>query len=169
MDIYLIILRIIHFFAGIYWVGAGIFLVTMLTPALKNMGTEGESSVMRHLYMDTMYTMSFPAASILTTVAGILLFWEVSDHFNSDWMGNATGVVLSIGGLAGVLAFGHGAGALGPITNKHKALLTATADGATPEQLTEIAALNEKIVMHGKISLGLMIVAVVCMASARYA
>lgn len=170
MDLYIIILRLIHIFAGIVWVGAGFFMLFVLMPAVCQMGLEGRA-FMTSFGKHSRFDMLMPIASLLTTVAGLLLYYEVSDGFNADWMGSDGGIVLSIGVVAGLLAFGHGGAVTGPTSGKLAKLgeqMTARDVPPTEEQISEFQALQRKFVLHGQISMVLLVIAVVGMSAARY-
>ena len=162
MDLYIILLRIVHIFASIYWVGTALFLVLVLIPVSRRMG-ENSLNLVGPVYSSPMFGISFAVSAIATTIAGLLLWWEVSDGFNADYMGSDGGIVLSIGVLAGLLAFGHGLFALGKYSRQF-----ATAYSAEPRNIDVAKNAENKIARNSYISLGLMIVAVVGMSAARY-
>jgi uncharacterized membrane protein len=170
MDLYMIVLRLIHIFAGIFWVGSGFFMVFVLAPAARKMGQDGRAFMMgfgKHSRIN----MLMPMSSLLTTVAGLLLYYEVSDGFNADWMKSDGGIVLSIGVVAGLLAFGHGGAVTGPASGKLAKLgeeISAQGGPPTEAQLSQIQALQAKFVLHGQISVLLLVIAVVGMSAARY-
>jgi hypothetical protein len=170
MDIVMIVLRLVHIFAGILWAGSGFFLLLVLMPAMEAMGQEG-ARFRQGFIVKSRFTTVMPIASLLTTLAGIILFVRVSDHFNSDWLSSDGGIVLSIGSLAGLLAFGHGTSTTRPTFKKSAALLKAIqAQGNPPTeaQIAELQALGRESVRQGRISVLLLIVAIVGMSAARY-
>lgn len=162
MDLYVVILRNLHIFGGIIWVGFALVVVLALIPAVKNSNAQGHA-MMRSLLTNSRFGMIFPISSIVTVVAGLLLYYNVSDGFNSDYMSSSQGIVLSIGVLFGLLAFGHGAAATGRATSKYAEALQK--DG--PEAQSTAAAFD-KLVLHSYISTAMTVIAVVAMASARY-
>lgn len=170
MDIVMIVLRLVHIFAGILWAGAGFFLLLVLMPAMNAMGQEG-IRFRQGFIVKSRFNTVMPIASLLTTLAGVLLFVRVSDHFNSDWLSSDSGIVLSIGSLAGWLAFGHGITTTGAAFKKSAALLkTIEAQGTPPteSQVAQLQALGRKSIRHGRISVLLLIIAIVGMSAARY-
>lgn len=170
MDLWMIALRLIHIFAGIAWVGFGLFTVFLLTPAVRQLGPDGQK-FMRGFLKQSHFNLIMPVMSLLTTVAGLLLFYEVSDGFNSDWMGSDGGIVLSIGVTAGLLAFGHGGATTSPITARLVKLgdeIDVLDGPPSDEQRAQLGDLQRKMGLHGRISVGLMIISVIGMASARY-
>lgn len=168
MDAYMVILRLLHIFAGIYWVGAAFLFASAVGPSLRALGPDGTKFSLQ-FYGHSLFNKLMPLASLITTVSGLLLYYEVSDGFNADWMNSSGGVVLSIGAVAGILAFGHGAGAIGPKSGQYEKIAKeiGTAD-PTLEQGQQLAELSEYIGKHSMISLVMMIVAVAGMAAARY-
>lgn len=170
MDVYLVILRLIHFFAGIFWVGAGFFMIGLVAPTVRTLGKDGQA-FMKGFVARSKFMQAMPVASISTTISGLLLYYSVSDHFNSDWISSAGGVVLTVGSVAGVLATLHGVTHTGPTTSRLAALgkqLDTQGGPPSESQLAELRTLQARNAHAGQISLVLMIVAVVGMASARY-
>ena len=170
MDIVMIVLRLVHIFAGILWAGSGFFLLLVLIPAMNAMGQEG-IRFRQGFIVKSRFNTVMPIASLLTTLAGVILFVRVSDHFNSDWLSSDGGIVLSIGSLAGLLAFGHGTGVTGPTFRKSATLLKAIeAQGGPPTeaQMAELQALGRKSARHARISVLMLIIAIVGMSAARY-
>lgn len=170
MDAYMVILRIIHILAGILWVGVGFFYVAVMMPSLKQTG-KGAYPLFLAVSNNRVGKMLLPATALLTTVAGLLLYERVSGRFDADYMKSTQGVVLSIGALAGLGAFGHGGAVLGRATDKLVQKVTQLEGQSEPppaDQQAEINTLMDYLAKHANISLGLMIVAVLGMASARY-
>ena len=170
MDTLMVILRLIHIFAGIAWVGFGLFLLFLLVPTVRKVGPEGRA-FMRGFLKHSGFNRVMPIVSLLTTAAGLWLYYKVSDGFNADWMNSTGGMVLSIGSVAGLLAFGHGATATGPATEKIVKLgdaIEAQGGPPSPDQLAEMQTLQKKMGLHGRISVGLLVIAVVGMSAARY-
>lgn len=170
MDTVMVVLRLVHIFAGIVWAGSGFFLLLVLMPAMDAMGEEGDR-FRQGFIARSRFTIVMSIASLLTTLAGVLLFVRVSDHFNSDWLSSNSGIVLSIGSLAGLLAFGHGLGVTSATFKKTAALLKAIEAQSSPptaEQISQLQALGRKSLLHGRISVLLLIIAVAGMSAARY-
>jgi len=170
MDVYMVILRLIHFFGGTFWVGAGILMIWFISPTVRALGKDGQT-FMKGFVTQSKFTQAMPVASMSTTISGLLLYYSVSDHFNSDWITSAGGVVLTIGSVAGIAATLHGIMHTGPTTSRLAALgKQIDAQGGPPSesQLAELRTLQAKNAHAGQISLALMIVAVIGMAAARY-
>jgi uncharacterized membrane protein len=171
MDILMIVLRLIHIFAGTFWVGFAGFMLFFVTPTAQQLGPDG-GKFMSGLLRLTRFPETMPAVAVLTLLSGLVMYYKVSDGFNSDWMGSSQGIVLSIGVVAGILAVGHGGSTIGQATSKLKALaqeLAANQAPPTPEQAAEMQRLQTYMGVHTRIAFGLMVVAVIGMAAARYA
>jgi uncharacterized membrane protein len=170
MDILMIVLRLIHIFAGIFWVGATLFLWRIVTPAVTKLGPDG-GKFMRTLLNDTPYLQAIAGAAVATVLAGVWMYLRVSDNFNADWLSQTKNIILTIGALAGLAAAGHGLFALAPIGRKIRALgneMAAAGGPPSPEQLSTMQQLQAKMSRNVPITAILMIVAVAGMASARY-
>lgn len=169
MDGFMVVMRLIHIFAAVYWVGAGMFVVAMLLPAVRAQGTEGDRFFLGFL-KHTRFELSMPVSALLTTLAGLALYDRVSDHFNSDWMQSDAGIVLSIGSLAGIAAFLHGGAAIGRTTGKYRAALAAVFEGQDPtqEQRDTLARVRAKVMRQAPTSVVLQLIALAGMAAARY-
>lgn len=165
MDIVIGILRLIHIFAGILWVGFGLFQTFYLAPAINKTGKNGYKffQVVAKL-PGFVYLM--PIVAILTTVAGLLLYGMNSWHTLMNTLG---GILLTVGALFGLLAFGHGFG-LGAVTNRFAKAVEAWQQAGEPEagsEYSNVQALGTRLESNARISAILMIIAVIGMASAR--
>jgi uncharacterized membrane protein len=159
MDVYLVVVRLIHIVAAFLWFGTGFYSVVFLYPAIIDLGDAG-GQFMKALAKNRFFALIFPVSAVLTVVAGILLYVKpgASSHFSSTgW------AVLSIGAVAGLLAAGHGGAVLGRMTGDY--MKKAMSGSAQPG---ELAALAAKLTRHGNISLILVIIAMLGMELARY-
>lgn len=170
MDVLMIILRLVHIFGGIFWVGATLFLWRFVTPAVQKIGPDG-SKFMRALLNDTPYLTAIAGASVATVISGVWLYARVSNNFSADWMRQPGSIVLSIGAVAGLAAAGHALSVIKPTADKIQALSgqMASAGGPpSPDQLSTMGALQAKMARNTRILSFIMIVSVIGMASARY-
>lgn len=159
MDIVLVLLRLIHIVSAFVWVGLGATLTLYIAPAAVAAGETG-FRYLKSLLTQTAFARIIPMVSGLTTLAGILLylFGNSASHFSQ-----AGNMVLGIGALAGLIATIYDGAMTGRATNALGAALTK--DGTPLAQLNDLAA---KLLSHARISLVLMIIALVGMGSARY-
>jgi len=170
MDEYMVVLRLVHIFAGIVWVGAAWFMAFKLNPTVRALGKDGQA-FMRHLMQHSNTSRMMMVSSLLTTLAGLLLYYRVSDHFNSDWITSTGGAVLTIGSLAGIGEFLFGGAVIGPTAKKLAGIgaeLERAGGPPSADQMALLKALQSRLGRAETISLILTIIAVAGMSAARY-
>jgi uncharacterized membrane protein YecN with MAPEG domain len=126
-----------------------------IEPAVHSSGSEG-GRFLRSLYSRTNFSRLIPLSALVTTVAGLLSYHEA--------MGSAMGIILTLGALFGLLAFGHGYFTVWRRAGVYAAL--AVADGSDEGMLEQLEARMRR---NGRISMWLALVSLVLMAGARYA
>jgi len=159
MDIYLVVVRLIHIVAAFLWVGTGFYSTVFLFPALADLGDSG-GEFMKALAKKRLFALIFPVSAGITVLAGILLYIRpgASGLFSSlGWM------AISIGALAGIVAVIHGGAVLGRATTQY--MQKVMSGSAQPGELSSLAA---KLAQQGNISLILIIIATLGMELARY-
>jgi uncharacterized membrane protein len=170
MDWYVIILRVIHIAAAIFWVGAAFVLFLIIQPSVKDLGPEGQR-FMGHLVARRKLPLLITVSAIVTVLAGILLYLRASDGFDPDWIGTGPGIGFTVGGLAAIATLLLGVTMTKPAVDRLSALgqEIATKGGPPdPEQAAEMQRLQARTVMVGRVSMVLLAIAVVTMASARF-
>jgi uncharacterized membrane protein len=170
MDWYVIILRVIHIAAGIFWVGAAFVLFLFIQPSVKELGPEGQR-FMGHLAVRKKLPMLIMLSAILTVLAGILLYWRASDGFDVDWISSGPGVTFTVGGLAAIATLALGVSVTKPAMDRMGALgqeIGTSGGQPTPSQASEMQRLQARVVLIGRLSLVLLTIAVVAMAAARF-
>jgi uncharacterized membrane protein len=163
--IVLFVLRVAHILFGIMWIGAGLFMYFIISPTMQKMRS-GE--IVNNIVTHSRYSLYMALSAIVTVVAGVLLYIRV---YSADWLSTGPGRVLTIGAIAGILAFGHGATAMPSAMDRLNKLGQEIATGGGPPSQDQLAALNDlqgKMTLHSRISLALGLIAVVGMAGARF-
>lgn len=153
------ILRALHIIFGLVWVGAALLMTVYIEPTAERAGADGKR-VLRALYAGTNLSRLVPAAAIITTVAGLLLYEMLS---YSAAMSTASGLTITIGAAFGLLAFLHGLFAVWRPAIQLSSQLKA---GETGE--STLTSLEDKIRRNGRVSLWLALTSLVLMAGARY-
>jgi uncharacterized membrane protein len=167
--LYLTVLRVIHIFAAVTWVGGGIFLVSVLTPTVQAAGPDGGRFMLR-LAAYGRLAQFLTGSSIATVVAGALLFWPTSGGLNPAWLTTPQGVFLTIGAIIGILAMLHGAFVTGPTTRKLGAVandILARQGPPPPELMQQAQALGAKISSGAVVSVTMAALALFFMAAAQ--
>lgn len=166
------ILRPLHVIFGMVWFGFGSLAVWVLHPAAASMGAKGDK-LLRAFYGYSRYGALVGISAITTSIAGLLM-WPVvvrgMDFVNIVPVAGIGDVVMMIGAVAGLLAWGHGGAATGKYVGKFAELSKALEENADPssEQLAAYEDAKRKMLLHTNISAWVTLVAIVCMASARY-
>ncbi len=169
MDILMIILRIIHIFSGIFWVGVSIFNIRFLQPTLQATGGEGQA-VMRHLTSHTRFTVTMYTVATLSLLSGLLMYWRLFE-FDLDAVSKGYGLVLTIGGIAGLTAWIIAIFFVRRTLSQLQAIGAAVqAQGGPPtaEQAAGMQAASAQMVRLGQAGVGFMIIAVLAMSTAQY-
>ena len=168
----MVILRPLHVISGMVWFGFGSLAVWILHPAAAKMGAKGES-MLRSFYGYSNYGAVVGISAITTSLAGILMWPTVVKGANFIYIGGVGTIgdwVMLTGAVAGLLAWGHGGMATGKYVGLFAKLGKEIEETANPsaEQLAAYADAKKKMLLHTNISAWVTLVAVVCMAGARY-
>ena len=166
MDIYLLLLRIVHIVAGAYWAGSAFLLTLYIAPAVTLAGSAGDK-FMEKLVSGTLHIVAIGVSAGLTVLSGLLLYWRASGGLRSEWMSTGTGIMFTIGGLAGIIAFFSGA-VIGANSRKLAIIEDSLHDAPSTEQAAEIAGLKKRLETLGAVSAILLLVALIAMATAQY-
>jgi hypothetical protein len=164
-----ILLRALHVGGGVLWAGGTFVFAGFVERTASQAGPEGGRFIQR--LAGSGYSAAMTIAGVLTVAAGIWLFWLDSGGFQLEFMGSRFGVVLSVGGLCGLLAAVVGLGVQGRNAARMQAIsrvVQGQAGGPTPEQQAQLQAIQGKLRTGGRVTALLLAVAVLCMAVARY-
>ena len=164
-NIIFVLLRLLHIVSAVSWIAIGATLTLFVAPAAVKVGESGYR-YLKTLLTRTPYAKLVAPAAGITTLAGILLYLDGGGRFGP--LGSA---VLGIGAVFGLIATIHGGAIVGRTTTALGKVLETVPDGAQPIPAAILTQLNElatKLLGEARISLILMIVALVCMGSARY-
>jgi len=170
MDTYLVVLRVVHILAGVFWVGAALTTILFLQPTAHEVGPAA-GPFMAHLAGKKRLVDWVLRAAGLTILAGVLMYWRVSGGLDGDWIGSAEGLSVTIGALCGIAAFSLGLTVVKPTIMATLAIgreVAASGGTPTPEQGAKLQALQKRGKDVGQIIVPLLIVAVAAMAAARY-
>lgn len=170
MDLYVIVLRILHIFGGVFWAGTTFLFTGYVGPAVMASGPEG-NKFLQTLLGQTRFLRVIAAASGLTALSGLLLYWRASGGLRPEWIGTGTGLAFTVGALAGLAASGIGIG----VQNRAGRRLVAVAGQVqaagkppTPEQGAAMQAAGQAIARGGRWASVLLIISVLGMATAQY-
>ena len=166
MNLVFIALRLIHIVAGSFWVSAAVLNAAFLIPAAKALGAEGGKFlqfVLGKLRLANYISLS----AILTTLAGIALYWIRSGGLQTAWIFTSAGIILSIGAMTGIAAAILGGLHTAPIAARMENLgkeIASTGGPPKPEQLAQLQNLQAKLGQSGLWGAILLVVTIIAMA-----
>ena len=168
MDVYAIILRLVHILAGVLWAGWAFVSVAFIEPATRAAGPEG-GKFMQALTGKTKLLQTMLAAPLLVIITGVLMYWQESGGLSSSWLVSPPGLALTISSLAGILAFVLGLAINRPAAERLAGLSRAMQSAGGPpssEQMAELRAQQRRLSMGGLYGALLLAIAVIGMALA---
>jgi len=166
----LVLLRLLHILAGIFWVGGTLLVHAHILPTAKRLGPEA-GKFMQSLAAESGMSAALTGAGWIATVAGAILFVFVSGRFDRAWMSSPTGVTLGIGAVLGIAGLVFGAAVQAPNAARLATLSREIASGGgrpTAGQVERMNLLRDKLEWGGRISSALLVAAAAAMAIARY-
>jgi hypothetical protein len=171
MNTYLmILLRMVHIFAGGLWIGAAISYLFFFKPSVQAIGPAGPK-FMQTLAERRKYPVFMLISSLLTVLAGGALYLYASGGFNLAWIKTGAGLGFTIGSLAALVAFFVGGFGIGPTSAQMGTLgqqIGASGGGPTPEQISTLQALEKKLARAELVDFVMLVIAMLTMATARY-
>jgi uncharacterized membrane protein len=166
MDFIMLILRLTHVVAGVFWVGATLAMNFYFGPASSATGEAG-GQVMQHLMTKARFSTVMTLAGILAVLAGYALYWLDSDGFRSAWTHSGPGIGFGIGGAAGLFGL-----IFRMLANRNMTRLSRLAaeikGGPAHEKTQQLVSLQRNQARLNVLNTWALIIAVVFMATARY-
>jgi len=165
----MIVLRVIHIFSGVFWVGVAFFNIYYLQPTIRQTGAEGQK-VMRHLMQQTRFTSASYGTATLSMLSGLLMYWIIS-RFRLSFLSSGYGLVLTIGGIAGLIAWIVVIFFLRSNFDKMTALgeqIQVQGGPPTADQAGQLQALGSQLTRIGQLNIILMSIALIGMSAAQY-
>jgi uncharacterized membrane protein len=171
MNIYFILLlRIIHIFAGVLWVGAAIVYFGFIEPTIKSIGPAG-GQFMQYLMERRRYPIFMTIVSALTVLAGAPLYLYTSGGLQSSWIKSGPGLVFTTGSVVAIVVFFIGILMIKPRAERMGALgkeIGMSGGAPSPAQAAEMHKLDGELSKVELADFILLIIATLTMATARY-
>ena len=170
MDWLQVALRIFHIGAGVLWVGGAALFSLYIEPTLNSLGPDAGTFI-NELVEVRKVPIYFATTSTIAVLGGLLLYWRDSNGLQLSWITSPSGLAFTIGGVSAMAAWLGGNVFTRPAVEKVGAIgAEMKAAGGPPgaELLGRMHAAQERLRRIGLITLGLLAVAVIGMASARY-
>jgi hypothetical protein len=170
MDWYIIVLRIIHIFAGVFWVGAAATFVFFITPAAAATLPESQRFI-AYLTQNLGFLNRIRDVAGLNVLAGLLLYWNDSGGLQIAWISKPTGIAFTIAALAALVALIALQTVSIPALKRLGSIAGAIRAGGkppTPEQAAMLQSAQRTLTLAARGVLALLGVALLGMATARY-
>jgi uncharacterized membrane protein len=170
MAILIMTLRVIHIFSGMFWVGFAFFNIGFLQPTVRATGQEGQKT-MQYLTQKTRLLSTVYTTATLTMLSGLVMYWIISG-FRLTFMRSGYGLVLTIGSIAGIIAWIYAVIVIRGIFKQMQTVgqqIQTQGSPPTPEQATQMQALAARLGKVGQVALVFLIISLLGMATARYA
>jgi hypothetical protein len=170
VSIYLIVFRILHVMAAIAWGGAVFLLVLYVQPSVAAIAPAG-APFMREFLGRRRVVDGILGLATTTIVAGLFLYWHDMDGDLGGFLSSAFGLWITIGMVFAIAAYLIGLFVTRPSATRVMALGAAVAEAGgtpTPEQGAQISALQARMKVAARASLGLIAVSAFAMSTARY-
>ena len=168
--ILMLVLRLVHILAGIFWVGATLVLAGFLLPAVRATGQEGGRFIQQVMERRRLQVY-LSAAAGLTILAGLVMYWRLASTTHGAWARSHAGMAFGLGGLLAIIAAAIG-GAIparaGRRLGEIGQSLQAAGSPPSAEQSAEIAALQRRIARTLAVVATLLVISAALMATARY-
>ncbi len=162
------IFRFLHIITGIIWVGFGTLIAWLMIPTAQRMGERG-ATMLRTFVGYTPVGTILGISALVTTIAGLLLWpFRVQGAIDFRAFTDTGDIVMAIGAVFGLLAFGHGATATGRYTGVYAAAAKAYDENPSDANSKALEDAQKKMTLHANVSAWLTVIAVVGMAGARY-
>lgn len=161
-------LRLAHVAGGIMWAGAALLMAGFVVPAARGAGADG---FLPRLMGDRRAGLYMMATAVVTILSGIALYARMSALTQGTFAESDQGITLGIGGIAGVLALLIGALGTGPAARRIGAAgarLRGEGRAPTPDEARQMGRLQARVRVGTAASVGMMMIAIACMAVARY-
>lgn len=164
MDWIMVILRIVHIFAGVIWVGTTFSIALFISPTAQAVGAEAQK-FMQHFTQKSGLARRMSTVAGLTVLSGLLMYGKLFHGLAP--LNTGSGLALTLGGLFGLAAMAIGI-RMGRSTKQMQALGAEMAGGPKPEQLEKMGQLQAMLGKLGATNAILMSLSLLGMTLSEY-
>ena len=171
MDLWMLLRRILHIGAAAFWVGAAFTFFLFVVPSANALEPPATKKFMDTVTKQRRFPTFVLAATVVTVVAGALLYWRVSGGFRQEWLSSPTGIGFTVGALAGIVSFLIVPAFIAPTIDKLQDLGDRLERERRPPDAAEGAEfgrLSKRLRTVGAVDLVFLSIALLLMATARY-
>ena len=105
-NIVMIVLRLIHIIAGVFWVGTAFLIAWFLMPAQRATGMAGMTFV-EELMLRKKLRVYLILTMVLTILSGLAMYGRYMMLSHGQWGSSTMAKVLGFGALCGIVAGEH--------------------------------------------------------------
>ena len=168
----MVVFRIVHVLAGIFWGGSVYMLVVFVQPSVAAIAPAGAPFMAELLGKRRLVDVLIGLGSA-TVVGGLFLYWHDWHLYGSfgTWIGTRFGGTLTVGAVAAILALAIGILGTRPNVVRLLAMGRNVAESGgppSPELAAQIVRTQNRLKAFAQMSFGLIVVAALAMALARY-
>ena len=164
-----VVLRLIHIVSGVSWAGAVFLMVGFIYPSMRAVGPQGGALMQQ--FQRRRLPVFMNGAAGLTILSGFILYGRAVAVTDGAWARTTSGMVFGLGGVATLLA-----AIIGGVFVSRSAVqlakigesVQAAGGRPSPEQAAELGRLQARMGSAMRAVAGLLIIAVMAMATARY-
>lgn len=169
---YMLVFRILHIVAGVFWVGSLYLFVVYVSPAASAIAPAG-APMMGELLGKRRMVDGIIALGGITVIAGLFLYWHDWHLYATfgDWINSNFGGMLTFGMICAIAALALGGSVTRPNVRRFLALGRQVQESGappTPEVAAEMASIQARLKRFSRISFALLVLAVLAMSTARY-
>jgi uncharacterized membrane protein len=167
-SVYLLVFRILHIAAGVAWAGSVFLFVVLVQPSAGAVGPAAGPFMMELLGRRKLVAWLISLGGT-TVAAGLFLYWRAWHDYGGlgDFVSSGFGLSLTVGAAAAVAALAVGVLGTRPNVARALELMAAAAGGLPPEQQQELGRIQARLKRLARTSFGLLVLAVLGMATAR--
>lgn len=166
----LLVLRLVHIGAGVFWAGSVYAFFLFVQPAAGDVAPSSTPFVYELLH-GRRFSQIILSAAATTVIAGLWLLWRTSNGFDPGVLFGIGRLGYTVGGTAGILTFALGGGYVFPRTlTVERTIGTILAESRPPtsDEQTLLARTAKESRRAGWFVLAGLAIAVVSMATAQY-
>jgi len=160
----LFLLRAIHIFVGVFWIGSVLLVTFYLLPATRATGPAG-GQFLQEIMLRRKLPVHLILSGWITVFAGAGLYMRNMSLSHGAWARSPMGIGISIGAVAAILGLMIGMTVNGPTARR---IALSGQPGGTPLSDAERASLARRLQLGTVATTLLLVIAVVTMATARY-
>jgi hypothetical protein len=171
-SVFMIVFRFVHIVSGVLWVGSAFLFVAVIGPSAAEVGPAA-GPLLTVAVRKRKVVQLISGLGGVTVLAGWIMWFHDMGAYGGlhKWTTNSFGIGITIGAVLATFAAFEGALNVGRNVERLVDLgQEAAAAGGPPsaELQSRMATIGHHLEVHGKLDLIVLVLAVTCMATARY-